>query len=85
VQRHGLVERPARHLALGDVLEQSREGLHALAVEGREHQLALRKVWPLVQQDQGVGAYDRLEHPRALTRVEHIRRGREDLLDLGRI
>ena len=66
-------------LALGDLRHQARERSHRLAVEGRQHQLALLEVRSLVEQDHGVAADDRLEDPRALARVQHVRGGGEDL------
>ena len=42
---------PARDLALGHLLHQAGEPLHLLAVEGRQHQLALLEMRALVEED----------------------------------
>jgi hypothetical protein len=54
-------------------------------VERGQHQLALRQVRALVEQDHRVGAHDRLEDLGALAWVQDLRRGGEDLLDLVRV
>ncbi len=75
--------RPALDLALRDLRDQIGELLHLLAVERRQHELALREVGALVEQDHGVLADDRLEDARALAGMQDVRRCGEDLLDLG--
>ena len=81
----GLAARPALDLADGGLLHQPGEGLHLLAVEGGEHQLALLHVLGLVEQDHRVGADDRLEDPRALAGMQVLGRRGEDLLDVRRV
>ena len=82
VQRDRLAQRPGGDLALGQLGHQPREALHPLAVEGRQQQLALAQVRALVEQDHRVRADHRFEDARALARMQHLRRRREDLLDL---
>ena len=79
------VARPALDLALGHLGDEPGERLHLLAVEGGQHQLALREVRALVEQDHRVGADDGLEDPGALTGMKDVRRRREHLLELGRV
>ena len=69
-------------LALGELLDQAGEALHAVAVEGGQQQLALLDVRALVEQDHRVRADDRLEQPRALARVQDVGRRGEDRLDV---
>ena len=78
----GLPGRPRRCLLVGDLLHGAGQPLHLLAVEGGQHQLALAEVVALVEQDHRVLADHRLEDARALTGVQHLRVGGEDLLDL---
>ena len=85
VERGGLVQRPALHLAFGNLLHQAREPQHLLAVEGGQHQLALLEVCSLVQEDHGVRADDRLEDHGALAGVQDVGRGLEELLQLLRV
>ena len=66
-------------------LHQAGQALHLLAVEGRQHQLALGEVLALVEQDHRVGAEDRLEDPRALAGMDGLGRRGEDVLDVGRL
>ena len=79
VQLDRLAGRPARELALGELLHQAGQALHAVAVEGGQQELALLHVRALVEQDHRVRADDRLEQPRALAGVQDVRRGGEDL------
>jgi hypothetical protein len=51
-------------------------------VEGREHEPALGQVRALVEEDDRVAPDERLEDSRALARMQHVGRRREDLLDL---
>ena len=85
VELDRLAARPARHLALRHIRHEPGEALHALAVEGGQHQLALAQVRPFVEQDHGVPAHHGLEHPRPLTRMEHLWRRREHLARTIRI
>jgi hypothetical protein len=80
-----LAARPPRDLALGHLGHQALEALHPLAVERRQHQLALLEVLALVEQDHRVAAHDRLQDARALARVQDLRRGGEHLLHLVRV
>ena len=82
VQCDRLVLWPSGDLALGQLAHQLGQGLHRVAVEGGQHQLALAQVWLLVEQDHRVWADDRLEDARALARVQHLRGRLEDFLDL---
>ena len=66
VQRYRLVARPARGLALGDLRHEPGEALHLLAVEGRQHQLALLQMRRPRRAGSRSSADDRLEYPRAL-------------------
>ena len=80
-----LPPRPALDLALGQLEHQLCEVLHALAVEGRQQQLALLQVGGLVEQDHRVAPHERFEDARALPRMEHLWRGHQHFLDLIRI
>ena len=80
-----LAASPAPHLVPGHALHQPAQALHPLAVEGREQQPALLHVRIAVEQDQGVRAHQRLEHPGALAGVQDVGRSGEDLLDLIRL
>ncbi len=84
LQRDLAVARPALHLAPGHLRHQVAEPGHALSVEGREEQPALLHMGSLVEQDHRVLAHERLEHARALARVEDVGRRREHLADLVR-
>jgi hypothetical protein len=83
MERHGLVPRPGGELALGELGHQPGEALHPLAVESREHQPSLLEMRTLVQEEDRIGAQDRLEDPRALAGMKHVGRSAEQLLDLG--
>jgi hypothetical protein len=78
---HG-APRPGGDLALGQLAHQAGEGLHALAVERGQQQLALLQVWFLVEQDHRVGPDHRFQDASALARVQHVGWRHEDLLDL---
>ena len=80
-QRVGLAARPALDLTLGDRGHDRLVGLHALAVERRQQQLALTDVPLLVEHQQRAGAEQRLEQLVALAGVEDARVAGEDLLD----
>jgi len=82
VQLDRLIQRPGVHLALGQLDHQPGQVLHALAVEGRQHQLALLQMRPLVEQDHRVGAHDRLEQAGPLPGVQDIGRRHEQLFDV---
>ena len=82
VQREPLVRAPGGDLALGDVLHHADERAHALAVEGGQHQLALRQVLAAVEQQHRARADDRLEHLRALAGVQDAGGRREHLAQL---
>ena len=73
---------PAGDLRRGDLLHHAGEGAHALAVEGGQHQLALGEVLGAVEQQHGARADDRLEHARALARVQDVGGRGEHLADL---
>src|SRR4051812_24279208 len=73
---------PSRDLRRGDLLHHAREGAHALAVEGGQHQLALGEVLGAVEQQHGPRADDRLEHACALARVQDVGGRGEHLADL---
>jgi hypothetical protein len=94
LERDRLHRRPRRErLAGGPALELARRNLghrllvpaHALAVERRQHQLALRHVGVLVEQQQRVTAEHRQQHHVRLAGMEQPRVPREDLLDRVRI
>ena len=85
MQRDRLALAASGHLALGHLLDEPRQPLHLLAVEGGQHQLALAEVRALVEQDHRVRADDRLEDPRALARVQHLGRRGEDLAQVLRL
>ena len=76
---------PGANLGLGHTLDQPSEPFHALAMERGQHQLALLHVDAAVEQDHGVVADDRLQHPRPLTRAQDVGRRGEHLLDLLRL
>ena len=85
-QSERLAHRPARDLLLRDLAHHVAVALHALTVEGREHQLALAHVLAAVEQQHGVAAHQRLQRCRVrLAGVEGVRIAREDLLDHGRV
>jgi hypothetical protein len=85
MQLDHLVLGPAGDLLLGHLGDEAVERLHLLAVERGEHQLALREVRALVQQDDRIAPDDRLEDLRALARVQDVGRRGEDLPDLVRV
>ena len=58
-------------LLLGDRGHQLLVALHALAVEGRQHQLPLRHVLGVVEQQDGVRAEHRPQHDVRLAGVQH--------------
>ena len=74
-------DRPALDLARGDLGHRLAVGLHPLAVEGRQQQLALAHVGLLVEDEDRVLAEDRREDLVALAGVEDARVAGEDLLD----
>ena len=81
-----LAERPARHLALGGLGHHLHVAAHALAVEGREQQLALAHVALLVEREQRVLAERVAERERVgLAGVEDRGVAGEDALHLGRV
>ena len=82
VQRERLAGAPAGDLRRGDLLHHAGERAHALAVEGGQHQLALGEVLGAVEQQHGARADDRLEHARALARVQDVGGRGEHLADL---
>ena len=82
MQLDGRIQRPGLDLAGGQFTHQGSEALHALAVEGRQHQLALLEMWRLVEQDHRVAAHDRFENPSALAWVQNLWRCEKQLLDL---
>jgi hypothetical protein len=85
MERDRLVARPALDLRRGNLGHELREAPDLLAVEGGQHQPALREVRVLVEQDHRVAADDRLEDARALPRVQDLGGRREDLLDVVRV
>ena len=78
----GGAERPALDLAGGDLGHLLLVALHALAVEGRQQQLALADVGLLVEDEDRVLAEDRAQDLVALAGVEDPRVAGEDLLDV---
>ena len=79
--RVGLPGRPALDLRGRDLGHRLLVAAHALAVEGRQHQLALRHVGALVQQQHRVVPEHRQQHDVRLAGVQHARVAGEDLLD----
>jgi hypothetical protein len=79
--REGLPSRPALELPLGGLDDQLAVGLHPLAVEGGEHQLAMAHVRMLVEQKHGVRAHQRLEQHPPLAGVHQLGARLVDLLD----
>jgi hypothetical protein len=82
VQREVPVRAPGGDLALGHLLHHADERAHPLAMEGGQHQLALRQVLAPVEQQHGARADDRLEHLRALAGVQDVGGRHEHLADL---
>ena len=82
MERDRALGRPGLDLGLGDRGDDAAQRLHPLAVEGRQQQLPLAHVTALVEQQDRVGADDRQQDRAALARVEHLRRGGEDRLDV---
>ena len=76
MQLERLVARPRGDLALADLRDQIFKPLHALAVERRQHQLALLQMLGFVEQQHRALADDRPEDARPLARDEARRRGR---------
>ena len=75
-------QRPRRDLLRGDLADRLAVGLHPLAVERRQHRLALGHVLRAVEQQHAVRAEQRLEDRVALTRVQDVRVAREHPLDV---
>ena len=82
---YGVPSRPALDLARGDLGHHLAVALHALAVEGRQQQLALADVRLLVEDEDRVLAEDRAQDLVALAGVEDVRVAGEDLLDVLRV
>src|SRR5262249_35842771 len=82
VERLGDAVRPGGGLAGGGLVDDARQRLHLLAVGGGEPQLALPGGGGRVEEDDRVGAHDRLEDAGALAGVQDVRRRREDLFGL---
>ena len=76
----GRPARPAGHLALGDLGHRLPVAAHPLAVERGEHELALRHVRLLVQEEHGVAAEEREQHHVGLAGVQKARVAGEHLL-----
>ena len=68
-----LAARPALDLALGHLAHELAVALHPLAVERRQHQLALAHVRALVEQQHRVVADQRQQDHVALAGVEDLR------------
>ena len=64
---------------LGDLGDDVAQRGHPISVEGGEHQLALREVLALVEQQDRVRADDRLEDPCPLAGMEDVGGSGEDL------
>jgi hypothetical protein len=77
----GPAEGPAIDGALGQVAHRLGIGLHALAVERRQHEPALAQVAGTVQQQERVHAEDGLELHVRLTRAQRARVAGEDVAD----
>ena len=84
-RRHALADRPARELLLGRFRHEVAVALHPLAVERRQHELALAHVRGTVEQQHGAAADDRPQDRIALARVQHVGAALEDLLDALRV
>ena len=76
---------PAVDLARGDLGHLLAVGLHPLAVEGRQQQLALAHVRLLVEDEDAVVAEDRAQDLVALAGVEDLRVAGEDLFHQLRV
>ena len=76
---------PALDLARRDLGHRLLVAAHARAVERRQHQLALRHVGVLVEQQHRVAAEHRQQHHVRLAGMQQPRVAREDLLDRVRI
>ena len=84
-KRVGLPERPALDLLTRDFAHQLAVALHARPVERGQHQLALREMALVVEQQHRVGAEYRQQDAVCLTRVQQPRVAGEHLLDRRRI
>jgi hypothetical protein len=82
MQRGRAPARPRRHFPLGQLGDRFGQTAHLLAVERREHQLALLHVHVLVEQDQRVAPDQGLEHLCPLAGMDGVWRGGEQLLDV---
>jgi len=76
---------PPLDLPGGDFRHRLLVAAHALAMERRQHQLALRHVRVVVEQQHGVAAQHRQQHDVRLARVEEPRVAGEDLLHRVRV
>ena len=77
---HRLARRPALDLARRHVGHRLLVAPHPLAVEGRQHQLALRHVGVVVEQQHGVAAEHRQQHHVRLAGMKQPRVAGEHLL-----
>jgi hypothetical protein len=84
-QREPLRARPRGDLALGDLAHQLPVALHALAVERRQQQLALRQMRVLVEDEHRAAAEHGPQDRVGLARAQHARVAGEDLLDRVRV
>ena len=80
-QRERLADRPARRSRVGGLAHHLLVGPHPLAVEGRQHQLALAQVLGAVEQQHRALADHRPEHGVGLSGAQCSGRAAEDLLD----
>ena len=80
---NGGAARPALDLGRRELRDQVTVRAHAVAVERRQHQLALAQVRRAVEDEDRVGADERLEEARALAGRQHVRRGGEHRADVG--
>ena len=79
--RIGLAQGPALDLVARRLGHGLLVAAHALAMEGRKHQLALAHVRGVVEQQHGVVAQQRKKDPVCLAGVQEARVAGEDLLD----
>jgi len=85
-KREGLTDRPALHLAQGDLADQLAVSLHSLAVKGRQQQLALAHVGLVVERQHRVRPQRHLQHRCVrLTGVELVGAAGEDRFDQFRV
>jgi hypothetical protein len=84
-RRQRVARGPSSDLARRHLGHRPLVAAHALAVEGRQHQLALRHVRVVVQQEHRVAAEHRQQHDVRLTGVQQSRVALEHLLHRIRV